>query len=134
MRNSIAGAADYETWITQMASLDRGKGDWRSRNGYARRERVARAMLEAKRPEDWRRDVDMIDDRAVRARVAAIVWWDYFGDRPASSPWRHLNCYLNADYVKIDTDRLKQGLVVAGYTPWQAHKRLSATLDYLHTK
>lgn len=45
----------------------------------------------ARPPAAWAAAVSKIGDRALRARVANIVWWDFFGNRPASEPWTHLD-------------------------------------------
>jgi hypothetical protein len=80
----------------------------------------AKAWIEvAKRrtPEEWRTIVDTITTRIVRIQAACIIWWDFFGGRPASDPWPHLDDYKSEWNVNQEADRskVKAALVSAGY-------------------
>lgn len=68
-------------------------------------------------PEEWRAAIDEIADMSVRIQVANIIWWDYFGSRPASDPWPHLDDYKAAwkRYYKADSAKVTKALIGLGY-------------------
>lgn len=101
---------------------------------YLLREEKHSSFLTRKTPVNWKRDVELIADQILRAAVASIVWWDFFGHRPVRQRWPHLDKYLDHVYVPIDKEEMKRGLALAGYSPWHAHRRLSAALDYAPDK
>ena len=135
-----AEPASYDTWKMQMRlvkdELERIKGihgmtlpdKWV--NPFILREEHRSRELTKRGPEEWAAHVLLIGDRVLRAAVARIVWWDFFGHRTTANRWPHLDKYLEGDHVKIDKEVLKRGLYQAGYSPWHAHRRLQATYDY----
>jgi len=80
---------------------------------------------------DWRRQVDTIDDKAIRMQVACVVWWDYFGGRPASDPWRELDAY-KAVWVPekyLNPAKVSKSLNNIGYPARRAESRINACAD-----
>lgn len=81
-------------------------------------------MMSAVTPEDWVARIKAIHDPAVRVKVANIVWWDYFADRPSPKAWHHLDTYLEAYEFSKDTlsvDRILTGLIKVGYPSGVPH-------------
>ena len=60
-------------------------------NAVKAAEKAWSAAAKKRTPEEWRTAIDGIADKLVRIQAACIVWWDYFGSRPASDPWPHLD-------------------------------------------
>jgi hypothetical protein len=84
------------------------------------------AAAKVRTPEAWRQAVDGISDMTVRIHAACIVWWDYFGSRPASSAWTHLDDYKSAwraDCI-ADPKRVRKALVQIGYPERLAERRV----------
>lgn len=68
-------------------------------------------------PEEWVRRIDLIQDNKVRAKVASIVWWDFFGDRP-SGHLRNFFDHCLSQWVLDDeasSNDTAAGLVAVGY-------------------
>ncbi len=79
----------------------------------------------ARTPEEWKAAVDSITDAAVRTQVACVVWWDFFGHRPAKSPWPHLD-ELRAQWnksIQLDSSVVRDALIQVGYPAKVAHDR-----------
>ena len=81
-------------------------------------------------PAQWRAAVELIENIEVRARVAAIVWWDYFGGRTVRSRWDHLDVYLKHPFVPMKNILIEEGLIIVGYTPERARTRVAKSFDY----
>ena len=98
------------------------------------------AAAKIRTPEAWRQAIDGISDMAVRVHAACIVWWDYFGSRPASSAWTHLDEYKSAWKAdrKADPKRVRKALMQIGYPERLAERRVkseeSLGLDIAATK
>ena len=77
-------------------------------------------------PEEWRQAIDGISDMTVRIHAACIVWWDYFGSRPASSAWTHLDEYKSAWRADRGADRksVRKALMQIGYPERLAERRV----------
>lgn len=88
-------------------------------------ETAGRRALKRKQPEEWARDIGALDDEAIRNRVASIVWWDYFGGRPAATPWPHLNRWLKAETECVAHEELARALWRVGFTPAHAAVRVA---------
>ena len=84
------------------------------------------AAAKARTPEAWRQAVDGISDMAVRIHAACIVWWDYFGSRPASSAWTHLDDYKSAWKADrtADPKSVRKALMQIGYPERLAERRV----------
>ena len=76
-----------------------------------------RVAAKSRTPEEWRKAVDGIADKLVRIQTACIVWWDYFGSRPASDPWPHLDDYKAAwkNNHNANVDKVREMLMQVGY-------------------
>ena len=81
-------------------------------------------------PAEWLAAVELIEDENVRARVACIVWWDYFGGQPVRHRWKHLDVYLKRPFVHMRNCVIEAGLIIVGYTPERAHTRIAKSFDY----
>lgn len=81
-------------------------------------------------PQEWRDAIDLIENKEVRARVACIVWWDYFGGQSVRKRWGHLDVYLQMPVVPMKNVVIEAGLIIAGYTPERAKSRIAKSLDY----
>lgn len=77
-------------------------------------------------PEKWRNAIDGIADVIVRIQVACIVWWDYFGSRPASDPWPQLDDYRDAykNDHNADPKKVRRALMHIGYPEHIAYRRM----------
>ena len=77
-------------------------------------------------PEAWREAIDGISDRTVRIHAACIVWWDYFGSRPASSAWTHLDEYKAAWRADrgANPKSVRKALMQIGYPERLAERRV----------
>jgi len=75
------------------------------------------AAAKSRTPEEWRKAIDGIADKIVRIQAACIVWWDYFGSRPASDPWPHLDDYKAAwkNDHNADGKKVCEALMQVGY-------------------
>ena len=92
-------------------------------------EKAWSAAAKGRTPEEWRKAIDGITDKLVRIQAACIVWWDYFGSRPASDPWPHLDDYKaawkndhNAPGMKV-----RKALMQVGYPA-----RIADPVSYTH--
>ena len=76
----------------------------------------------ARTPEQWAALIAGLPYSApVKAAVASVVWWDYFGNRRVSERWAHLD-ELRSHYRRdgyIDTAAFRSGLLQVGYTARQ---------------
>jgi hypothetical protein len=81
-------------------------------------------------PQQWRDAIDLIENVEVRARVACIVWWDYFGGQSVRKRWGQLDVYLKMPVVPMKNSVIEAGLIIAGYTPTRAKSRIAKSLDY----
>jgi len=84
------------------------------------------AAAKLRTPEAWREAIDGISDRTVRIHAACIVWWDYFGSRPASSAWTHLDEYKAAWRAdrSADPKSVRKALMQIGYPERLAERRV----------
>ena len=84
------------------------------------------AAAKGRTPEAWRLAIDGISDMTVRIHAACIVWWDYFGSRPASSAWTHLDEYKSAwkADLRADPKRVRKALMQIGYPERLAERRV----------
>ncbi len=89
-------------------------------------ERAWIAAAKVRTPEAWREAIDGISDRTVRIHAACIVWWDYFGSRPASSAWTHLDEYKAAWRAdrSADPKSVRKALMQIGYPERLAERRV----------
>jgi len=98
------------------------------------------AAAKERTPEAWRQAVDGISDRTVRIHAACVVWWDYFGSRPASSAWTHLDDYKAAWRAdrSADPKSVRKALMQIGYPERLAERRVKieepVELDIAATK
>jgi hypothetical protein len=92
---------------------------------------AARRELLDRTPEEWAKIVKHIADQYTRNHVACLVWWDYFGHRPAAYRWPHLDKYVNAPFMRVTERDTINGLVQVGYTRDMACYRVKAhdTID-----
>lgn len=77
------------------------------------RETAARSAMRQQPPEVWAARVRQLTG-AVRQRVGCIVWWDFFGDRPAKDPWNHLDKYIEAEFAPAPREAVALGPVGRG--------------------
>jgi len=75
-------------------------------------------------PIEWLHDIKKLDEPE-RSIVAKIVWWDEFGEKPASRRWAHLDQYLwyDKNVDQIAPERLHDLLLQVGYNPYMARRR-----------
>ena len=84
------------------------------------------AAAKLRTPKSWREAIDGISDRTIRIHAACIVWWDYFGSRPASSAWTHLDEYKSAWRAdrSADPKSVRKALMQIGYPERLAERRV----------
>ena len=84
------------------------------------------AAAKVRTPDEWRQAIDGISDKTVRIHAACIVWWDYFGSRPASSAWTHLDEYKSAWRADrgADPKSVRKALMQIGYPERLAERRV----------
>ena len=89
-------------------------------------EKAWNAAAKLRTPEAWREAIDGISDRTVRIHAACIVWWDYFGSRPASSAWTNLDEYKSAWRADRNADpkSVRKALMQIGYPERLAERRV----------
>jgi hypothetical protein len=89
-------------------------------------------VVRARTPAEWRAMIDAIPDSEVRIKAAFIVWWDHFGQRPASNRWTELDDLLEIWRARnpagvvaepVDRRKLKRALQSLGYPEWFAEGR-----------
>ena len=93
-----------------------------------RAEFIANRAASEKTPDDWQRDIGRICPVLLRSRVAGFVWWDHFGSRSATERWAHLDEWMDSeqpDDEPVTREQMEIGLVLAGYTPSRAKRRLA---------
>lgn len=84
----------------------------------------------ARPPEEWLAAIESIKDEEARTHAACIVWWDWFGGRPATKRWSHLDQYMTqweTITTPIASSRVTQALCIAGYPVRLAEKRVKET-------
>ena len=94
-------------------------------NAVKAAEKAWGAAAKKRTPEEWRKAIDGIADKLVRIQAACIVWWDYFGSRPASDPWPHLDdlrLAWKADH-NADGKKVRKALMQVGYPERIADRR-----------
>jgi len=104
-----------------------GRGDMPQKGLAMDKERTA-WMRQARQvgPEEWARRVGGMAAGPVRAKVATLVWWDFFGDRMAGERWGHLDGFLGAGAdADVDEAALAAGLAAVGYPAGVAAERAS---------
>lgn len=87
------------------------------------RERQASDVLRRRSPIDWEYQVRRFEG-ALQAQVTRIIWWDWFGGRPFARRWAELDAYLTSEYRRVDLADLEEALMLCGYTPVMAGKRV----------
>ena len=76
-------------------------------------------------PEEWARRVESLDE-SVRAKVASIVFWDHFGDRPYGHRWPHLDALLRVEIPDVPDDAIAMALMSVGYPVAEAARRANS--------
>jgi len=72
-----------------------------------------------------------IQPASTRLRVAAIVWWNYFSHRHASSPWTHLDDMAFAPSWDLhNKPRVKKALVALGFEESDAENKATLPKGY----
>jgi len=94
-------------------------------NAVKAAEKAWSAAAKGRTPEEWRKAIDGIADKLVRIQAACIVWWDYFGSRPGSDPWPHLDDYKAAwkNFHNADGKKVRKALMQVGYPERIADRR-----------
>jgi len=89
--------------------------------------RLAVAKLKTREPSEWNRLVARIRSRPVQVKVASIVWFDIFSNRPATDRWDDLDEYLkdafNPDFQEPATEDVEYALEAVGYPKKMAERR-----------
>lgn len=64
----------------------------------------------------------------VVSQAANVTWWDHFGGRKASDPWKNLDAYMEAwkPSMSPDPKQVQRCLIEIGYTPAKAAARYPA--------
>lgn len=78
-------------------------------------------------PDEWRVRLLLLDE-PLRGAVAAVVWWDVFGNRPWGQRWTHIDDLVR-NSGDVELDELRRGLEKVGYPPHQAAKRTKPTKE-----
>lgn len=89
-------------------------------------------------PKEWRERIDKIQHDIVRIKVACIVYWDFFGDKPKRL--HHLHNHLDDLLVEwhrshsMNRELVIAGLVQVGYPPGVARARATIKLEDAYIK
>lgn len=85
-----------------------------------------RIAMRSRTPETWRMLVDTINDDCLRRAVASIVFFDFFGGRPARDRWTHLDEYVRGWRRDDDPEptAIEAELLRLGYPTERAHHRV----------
>lgn len=119
-RASVRGAGEVDQVVLARARADEA---WKVAQAA---ETAWMAAAKVRTPEAWREAIDGIGGRTVRVHAACLVWWDFFGSRPASSAWTHLDEYKSAwqaDRV-ADAKSVRKALIQIGYPARLAERRV----------
>ena len=65
----------------------------------------------------------------LRTRLAAIIWWDYYGVRESKARWNNLDAFVNAPYIECDKGKMRNALIKAGYSETMATERIFSTSE-----
>lgn len=80
-----------------------------------------------KTPEQWANEIANlpVQNEIERAKIANIVWWDYFSERTFQNSWPHLNDLLNKCDASFDIppERIEELLMILGWSREAAHYR-----------
>ena len=80
--------------------------------------REIRRCLRERTPENWLLRIEMIKNLNVREKIAKIVWWDYFANKPRIKGYNnHLDKYANVQFTDtmISPDDMCNELRKIGY-------------------
>jgi len=82
--------------------------------------------LRNRKPWVWARKVGRIRRWDVLVRVAAVVWWDWFGERKVDERWPHLDAWVSqrGDGLDVPAGVVEKELVRLGYDREAAHDRM----------
>lgn len=96
-------------------------------SGPKSKSNTTRSLMDgAKTPKAWLRDIAAIDDVAIRASVACVVWWDFFAIRDRSDGreyWDHLDAFMAEWRDGTPECCVASALVSCGYHPLDAARR-----------
>jgi hypothetical protein len=78
--------------------------------------------------EEWATRVGLVPDPLLRGKVAAIVFYDFFGDQPTVERWPHLDAFVagyDHQQDSLTPEVVAAALVTVGYPPLVAEDRVS---------
>jgi len=80
---------------------------------------------ESRTPEQWKAEIEKIEDKHTKIQVACIAWWDFFAHRKVSEEWTHLNELRDSwkPDQNADENKVYQTLLDLGYPRKIAKKR-----------
>lgn len=98
-----------------------------------KKERDSRNILGRMQPEQWRERIESLEE-PLRTKMCFLVWWDFFGSRRVTRRWPQLDHILANHEILVgnsclNRDKLVLALCNIGYTPYEATKRISESMD-----
>ena len=89
------------------------------------RERKAAKALIKRTGKKWSVMIRKIKDRALRQRVACLVWWTYFSFKTKHDKWPDLDDIISEPFLDAPDDLVKKALWEIGYTPYMCEVTVS---------
>ena len=93
---------------------------------------VRYAKMKSYTCKDWKKKLEPIECKYLKAKLATILWWDHVNDLPGDQ--KYLNeirsTYHLKNEAKVTDDQLKEALVKIGYKKYWAEKRGKTPLNH----
>lgn len=89
------------------------------------REWLVTQKLAKRTGKEWGSMIKRIKDRALRQRVACLVWWTYFSFKTKHDKWPDLDDIISEPFMDAPDDVVKKALWKIGYTPYMCEVTVS---------
>jgi hypothetical protein len=89
------------------------------------REWLVSQKLAMRTGKEWASMIMKIKDRALRQRVACLVWWTYFSFKTKRNKWPDLDDIISEPFLDAPDDAVKKALWKIGYTPYMCEVTVS---------
>jgi hypothetical protein len=89
------------------------------------REWLVTQKLAKRTGKEWAAMIMKIKDRALRQRVACLVWWTYFSFKTKHDRWPDLDDIISEPFLDAPEDVVKIALWKIGYTPYMCEVTVS---------
>ncbi len=89
------------------------------------REWLVAQKLAKRTGKEWAAMIMKIKDKALRQRVACLVWWTYFSFKTKRNKWPDLDDIISEPFLDAPDDAVKKALWKIGYTPYMCEVTVS---------